>query len=151
MVQFALRRSHIVAAAAMTALVAACAHTPGQAAPPPIAAPAPETGPITYAPSGHVGMDTWRTAFSAKALAAGHDREVVKSVLAGISPLELWLGSSFQPAQTGIEDQAEFAKPIWDYLRVPMSDSRIRTGASRLAENPALFDALEAEIGRAHV
>ncbi|MDX1291455.1 MAG: lytic murein transglycosylase [Hyphomonas sp.] len=147
MAQFALRRSHIVAAAAMTALVASCAHSQGQTAPPPIAAPAPETGPISYAPSGHAGMDAWRVAFSEKALAAGHDRDIVKSVLSGISPLELWLGSRFQPSSTGIEDQAEFAKPIWDYLRVPMSDSRIRTGASRLAENPALFDALEAAYG----
>ena len=106
MAQIALRRSHIIAAAAMTALVASCAHSPGQAAPPPIAAPvpAPETGAITYASSGHAGMDIWRVAFSEKALAAGHDREVVKSVLTGISPLELWIGSSFQPAKTGIED-----------------------------------------------
>ena len=149
MAQIALRRSHIIAAAAMTALVASCAHSPGQAAPPPIAAPvpAPETGAITYASSGHAGMDIWRVAFSEKALAAGHDREVVKSVLTDISPLELWLGSSFQPAKTGIEDQAEFAKPIWDYLRVPMSNSRVSTGASRLAENPALFDSLEAAYG----
>ena len=147
MALIALKRSHIFAAAAMTALVAACATSSGQAAPPiagPAPVPAPETGPITYASSGHAGMDTWRAAFSEKALAAGHDRDVVKSVLSGISPLELWLGSAFQPAKTGIEDQAEFAKPIWDYLRVPMSNSRISTGASRLAENPALFDALEA-------
>lgn len=150
MALIALKRSHIIAAAAMTALVAACATSSGQAAPPiagPAPVPAPETGPITYASSGHAGMDAWRAAFSEKALAAGHDRDVVKSVLSGISPLELWLGSAFQPAKTGIEDQAEFAKPIWDYLRVPMSNSRISTGASRLAENPALFDSLEAAYG----
>lgn len=150
MARIALKRSHIIATAAMTALVAACATSSGQAAPPvagPAPVPAPETGPINYASSGHAGMDTWRAAFSEKALAAGHDRETVESVLAGISPLELWLGSSFQPARTGIEDQAEFAKPIWDYLRVPMSDSRIRSGAARLQDSPALFDALEAAYG----
>ena len=32
-------------------------------------APAPETGPISYTPSGHAGMDNWRAAFSEKALA----------------------------------------------------------------------------------
>ncbi|MAN45174.1 MAG: lytic murein transglycosylase [Alphaproteobacteria bacterium] len=146
MAQFALRRSHIIAAASLTALLASCAHSPQPPAPsqPPVTSPAPETGPISYESSGHAGMDAWRKDFSARALAAGHDRAVVKSVLTGISPLELWLGSTFQPAQTGIEDQAEFAKPIWDYLRVPMSNSRISTGQARLAENPALFDALEA-------
>ena len=50
MALIALKRSHIIAAAAMTALVAACATSSGQAAPPiagPAPVPAPETGPIT--------------------------------------------------------------------------------------------------------
>ena len=67
MALIALKRSHIIAAAAMTALVAACATSSGQAAPliaGPAPVPAPETGPITYATSGHAGMDTWRAAFS---------------------------------------------------------------------------------------
>lgn len=148
MVKLALRRSHVIAAAGLTCLLASCAHSPQPPQQqPPVAAPAPETGPISYTSSGHAGMDTWRADFSARALAAGHDREVVKAVLADLKPLDLWLGTAFQPSQTGIEDQAEFAKPIWDYLRVPMSNSRISAGQARLVENPALFDALEAAYG----
>jgi len=147
MARYALRRSHLFAAAALTALLASCANGPQPVTPPTTPIPAPQTGPITYMPSGHTDMDSWRATFSQKALAAGYDREVVKAVLTGIRPLDLWLGTTLQPAQTGIEDQAEFAKPIWDYLRVPMSNSRITTGQAKLAENPPLFDALEAAYG----
>ena len=147
MARFVLTRSRIAASAALVSLLAACANGPqpqtGPVSPP--AAPAPETGPIVYESSGHAGMDAWRVDFSARALAAGHDRESVKSILTGISPLPLWLG--VQTAATGVEDQAEFAKPVWDYLRVPMSETRISTGAAKLAENPALFDQLEAAYG----
>ena len=150
MARFVLTRSHIAAGAAMVSLLAACANGPqpqtGPVSPPAApSAPAPETGPILYESSGHVGMDAWRVDFSARALAAGHDREIVKSILTGISPLPLWLG--VRTAATGIEDQAEFAKPVWDYLRVPMSEARISTGAAKLAENPALFDQIEAAYG----
>ena len=151
MATYALKRSHMLAAAAMAGLLASCAAGP-QPVPnphPPVNTPVPdpETGPISYESSGHAEMDSWRDTFSAKALSAGHDREIVKSMLTGISPLPLWLGSTFQAAQTGIEDQAEFAKPVWDYLRVPLSNSRISSGKALLAENPPLFDALEAAYG----
>ena len=150
MAKLALRRSHMLAAAALAGLLASCANGPQATPVPPVnppASPAPETGPISYAPSGNAEMDAWRADFSARALAAGHSREIVSSVLTGISPLELWLGTAFQPSRTGIADLAEFAKPIWDYLRVPMSNSRITNGKARLAEEPALFDALEAAYG----
>lgn len=150
MAKLALRRSHMLAVAALAGLLASCANGPQASSRPPVGAqPAPsqETGAIVYASSGHADMDAWRADFSARALAAGHDREVVKSVLSGLTPLELWLGTAFQPSRTGIGDQAEFAKPIWDYLRVPLSNSRISNGKAHLAGKPALFDALEAAYG----
>ena len=95
MAKLALRRSHMLAAAALAGLLASCANGPQATPVPPVnppASPAPETGPISYAPSGNAEMDAWRADFSARALAAGHSREIVSSVLTGISPLELWLG-----------------------------------------------------------
>lgn len=151
MAGYALRRTHILAAAATAGLLASCAAGPQplpQPVPqPPVESPAPETGPISYTSSGHVEMDIWRKDFSARAIAAGHDRALVESFLSGIKPLPLWLGSDFQAAATGIADQAEFAKPIWDYLRVPLSNSRVSGGKAALAEHPPMFDALEAAYG----
>ena len=92
-------------------------------------------------------MDAWRDDFSARAIAAGHDRAVVKSFLENIRPLDLYLGSSFQAAAVGIGDQAEFAKPIWDYLKVPLGNSRVSNGASHLANEAQLFAEIEAKYG----
>ncbi|MCA8901394.1 MAG: lytic murein transglycosylase [Hyphomonas sp.] len=142
-----------MASAILAGLVVSCAAGPQPVPPsqkpvPPVAEqPAPETGPIAYNPSGNKAMDDWRADFSARALAEGRDRAVVKSFLSGLEPLDLWLGSEFQVASTGISDQAEFAKPVWDYLRVPMGDSRVTNGAERLTRLAGLFDQIEAAYG----
>lgn len=150
MIQKGLARTQLLAAAALTGLLASCAAGPQPSKPPVTGSTpveAPETGPIKYASSGHAAMDLWRNDFSNRAMAAGHDRELVKSLLTGIEPIALWLGTDFQTAGTGISDQAEFSKPIWDYLKVPLGDSRISNGKDRLAEAPALFDQIEARYG----
>ena len=148
-------RAGLLLAASISAFLAACAAGP-QTYPPIIDVP-PVTGPvdpgngasgqIEYAPSGHSGMDSWRTDFSSRALAAGRERAAVEAILSGISPLERYLGSNVQISGTGVGDQAEFAKPIWDYLRTAVSTTRKSTGASRLADEHALFDQLEARYG----
>jgi lytic murein transglycosylase len=153
-----LARTQLLAVAALTGLLASCAAGPqpvptptpgsgGNSGTPTPGDPAPATGPISYVSSGHAAMDAWRDDFSNRALAAGHDRALVESMLAGIEPIPLWLSPDVQVAGTGIGDQAEFAKPVWEYLRVPLGESRISGGKARLSENPALFDALEARYG----
>lgn len=151
--RFAIARSHIAGAAILAGLLVSCAHSPQASpgmpsVPPPAPSqPAPDTGPISYKPTGNSDMDAWRADFSARAVAAGHDRALVKSFLENIKPLDLYLGSSFQAAAVGIGDQAEFAKPIWDYLKVPLGNSRVSNGASHLHNEADLFAAIEAKYG----
>lgn len=151
-------------AAAVTGLLTACAAGPGpQPLPPapPVPGPAnpgaPETSgeegvpapaqPIgSFVTSGHARMDAWRDDFASRALAQGRDRDVIRSLLEGISPLETFLGPAFT-TQSAISEQAEFAKPIWEYLRSTVTRTRKRIGAEKLAANEALFDSLEGEYG----
>ncbi len=152
MARLAIARSHILGAAALAGMLVSCANgpeTPKPVAVPPVVQPQPpaETGPISYPSSGNAAIDAWRTEFSARALAEGRDRAVVKSFLTGLKPLDIWLGSEVQVAATGIGDQAEFAKPVWDYLKVPMGNSRVSTGKQRLDDEAALFDGIEARYG----
>lgn len=106
---------------------------------------APVLAPFT--PSGHAGMDAWRADFAARAIAAGRDPAVVHATLEGINPLDLYLSEEVGVAKTGIEDQAEFAKPIWDYVASAVTEGRKTRGAERLAELTAVFDRIEAVYG----
>ncbi|MFN7179906.1 lytic murein transglycosylase [Hyphomonas sp.] len=143
-------RSKWMATAAICGLLASCANgpplPPSPKPGPVVTAPVPETGPIQYASSGHAAMDTWRKDFSARAIAAGHDRALVKSMLKDIRPLPLWLGTEVQAA-TAPSAQAEFAKPIWEYLRVPLGTTRINTGQAKLAELSGTLAQIEARYG----
>ena len=150
MIQTGIARTQLLVAAGLSALLASCAAGPQPAKPPVTGNPpvtAPQTGAIKYAATGHAAMDVWRADFSNRALEAGHDRALVESLLSGIEPLPLWLGSDMQVASTGISDQAEFAKPIWDYLKVPLGESRITNGRERMALEPGMYDDLEARYG----
>lgn len=153
-------KTQLLTAAGLTALVASCAAgptnlpnptTPQIIAPPadPVSGPVsgPVAGAITYASSGNARMDQWRVDFSARAISKGQPRDIVESILAGISPLSVWLGNDFQVASTGVSDQAEFAKPIWEYLRVPLGDTRVTNGREKVSVDPLMFDALEARFG----
>lgn len=136
---------------AVCGVLASCANgpqsVPGQpGSPPPPPVSAPETGLIAYTSSGHAGMDTWRADFSQRAIAAGHDRAIVKSLLERISPISMWLGTEVQ-VQTAPADQAEFAKPIWDYLTVPLGNTRITTGRTKLNALAPTLAAIEAGYG----
>lgn len=144
-----LARSKWMVTAAVCGFLASCANGP-PATPSPKPSieqpPAPETGPIRYETSGHAEMDAWRDDFSNRAMGAGHDRALVKSLLSGIRPLPLWLGTEVQAA-TAPSSQAEFAKPIWDYLKVPMGQTRISSGQAKLTALSPTLSAIEAKYG----
>lgn len=147
-----LAHSKWMGMAFVCAALASCAAGPQAPSPkPPVTgtpSPAPETGPIVYKSSGHAAMDAWRDDFSARAMAAGNDRAIVKSLLENISPITLWLGSADTvQTQTAPSDQAEFAKPIWDYLATPLGNTRITQGQQKLASTSATLDAIEAAYG----
>ncbi|WP_225907868.1 lytic murein transglycosylase [Hyphomonas sediminis] len=93
-------------------------------------------------------MDAWRDDFSARAMAAGNDRAIVKSLLENISPITLWLGQTdLVQTQTAPSDQAEFAKPIWDYLATPLGATRITSGQQKLAALSPTLQAIETKYG----
>lgn len=139
---------------ATAALMTACAASPQSETP--TVTPTEEepaaTSPATptlqpFAASGNASMDTWRADFAARAIAGGRDPAIVHATLASISPLDLYLGDDASVARTGVADQAEFAKPIWDYVGSAVTDSRKTRGADKLAELAPTFDRIEAAYG----
>lgn len=100
-----------------------------------------------FSPSGNASMDAWRDDFAARAIAAGRDPGIVHATLRDISPLDLYLGDDASVAKTDIADQAEFAKPIWDYVASAVTEGRKTRGADRLSELVATFDRIEAAYG----
>ena len=144
-------------AVAGLALMTACASSPqadnrgvtaetgsGTATPTPRVT-VPSLPPFTS--SGNAMMDAWREDFADRAMAAGRDPVVVYETLSAISPLDLYLSEDASVAKTGIADQAEFAKPIWDYVESAVSESRKTRGAERLSELISTFDRIEAAYG----
>jgi len=103
----------------------------------------------SFASSGHARMDAWRDEFAARAMREGHAPEIVYDVLRDIEPLETYLPKNPRPKgnQSAVSEQAEFAKPVWDYLRTAVSDTRKVRGASEIGEDRATFDAIEAAYG----
>lgn len=155
-------------AAALSAMIGACAATPqsgntgngtvggsdgaplqeapGDPTGTPDAAPiAGPTGPFTA--SGNRDMDIWREDFAERARSQGRNPAVVFAILEGITPLELYLSETVGVANTGIADQAEFAKPVWEYLRTAVTNARFSTGAEKLAELGHVYDVLEQTYG----
>lgn len=67
---------------------------------------------------------------------AGVTRATFERAIAGLEPdpktLEL------------VNRQAEFVKPIWEYLDTAVSDKRVRNGRSALAENRAMLETIAA-------
>ncbi|MEO1303820.1 MAG: lytic murein transglycosylase [Pseudomonadota bacterium] len=100
-----------------------------------------------FSPSGNAAMDAWREDFAARAIASGRDPVIVYDTLNKISPLDLYLSDEVGVAATGIADQAEFAKPIWDYVDSAVSEGRKTRGAARMSELTTTFDQIEAAYG----
>jgi membrane-bound lytic murein transglycosylase B len=156
MPNFVRKPARWVGLASVVAILGACAAGPYT---PPVTGPV--TGPDSdrgstgderpdatapYTPSGNASMDTWRLAFAAKAEAQGRDPAVVRSILEGISPLDIYLGSEVQ-TQAAVSEQAEFAKPIWEYLRTAVTATRIDRGRDRRVSLDPTFDQLEGAYG----
>ncbi len=141
---------------ALLALATACAASPQTG---PVSGPATPPAPVVEAPpptvvsippfstSGNASMDSWREDFATRALADGRNPIVVYETLADISPLSLYLGDEVSLAKTGVADQAEFAKPIWEYVASAVSEGRKTRGAQKIADLDETFDAIEATYG----
>ena len=97
----------------------------------------PTPDPIAYTPSGNPEFDTWRKDFSLRAQAAGRDASSIKTVLTGLSPMTEVMAASFN------DNQAEFVKPIWDYVADATTPARVNYGRERLAELGGTFAPIE--------
>jgi membrane-bound lytic murein transglycosylase B len=76
---------------------------------------------------------------AAQARAKGISSEVIQLHLDGLPPdLDILAGASSQP---------EFIKPIWEYLDATVSETRIDTGRSKLAEWSQVLEAVERTYG----
>ncbi len=112
--------------------------------PPPVSQP-PEENPVgRFTPTGHAGFDFWRNDFAYRAYQQGYKVDTIRSVLADARPMSLFLDVT---ARVDIQDQAEFAKPIWEYVSDTVSGSRLNTGKQKLAADASLFAALEQTYG----
>jgi len=86
-----------------------------------------------------LSFDAWRTAFTGRAVAVGHDQAHVRNLLADITPQETVLERDrFQP---------EFTRPIWQYLDSAVSSLRVQNGKTALAEHADLLTDLEEKTG----
>lgn len=115
--------------------------------PAPVPTPVPKPGPVeigAFTPTGHDAFDAWRDDFAQRALKQGFKVSTIRSVLADARPLSVFLDTA---AKVDVVDQAEFSKPIWDYVDDTVSASRLSTGKQKLLNDATLFAALEQTYG----
>lgn len=99
-------------------------------APDPIPAVAPEV---------QAGLDAWLAGFKPRAMAAGISEVTWARAMQGVR---------YNPKALEREQfQAEFTKPIWDYLDSAASPERIAEGRAALARHDALLRAIVARYG----
>jgi membrane-bound lytic murein transglycosylase B len=118
---------------AFAVLVAGCAgaNPPLETSQPPMARQAPAPMPTSFA--------TWRDGFRGRAMAQGIRPQVFDAAFAGV----------------GVNDevvrldrrQAEFTKPIWEYLDGAVSAARIEAGRARRAQLAQTLAAIERTYG----
>ena len=94
--------------------------------------------PSRFASSGDAAFDGWRDEFYRRAVAAGVPGAVAMRELAGLVP--------DQRTQTSDSKQPEFSKPVGDYVKAVVSDTRIAQGQQFRATLPYL-SALEQQYG----
>lgn len=100
-----------------------------------------------FAPAGEPRLEEWRKEFAQRVVESGRSPEFVKLVLDGISPIDRYLFPKKAGIGTGIEDQLEFATPIWEYVAKLANKTRRRIGKTKLTQHEELFDGLEERFG----
>ena len=117
---------------------------PATTTPPPVISPIPEPTPVAleFTPTSSDALNAWRDDFAPRAQAKGYENEIILATLEGLEPQNRFLRTADTAA-----DQAEFSKPIWEYVGDTVSNSRKRTGARKLSENLTLLQAIETRYG----
>jgi lytic murein transglycosylase len=89
---------------------------------------------MRFESSGDPAFDAWRDGFAARAQAEGFSDGLIRETLSGLRPLP--------SVQRANDNQPEFVRPVWEYLRSAVS-------ASRIAEGRAIFQARREALERA--
>jgi lytic murein transglycosylase len=124
-------------------VLAGCASPANRGPAPPLVypetatAPAPPSGsPTSSGPvrplvaSGDIQFDTWAAGFYGRAVAAGISPDLLRREFAGLTP---------DPRVGGLDNkQPEFSKPLSDYIRGVVSDTRVALGEQKSAQVPQL-------------
>lgn len=84
-------------------------------------------------------FNDWLKGFRAEAAAAGVRSDVIDQAFEGV----LMNQRVFELN----DNQPEFARNVWDYIDGAVSAARVTEGRTRVAENAALLDRVEAEFG----
>ncbi|WP_386679269.1 lytic murein transglycosylase [Loktanella sp. R86503] len=93
----------------------------------------------TYAMVSDAGFDAWVRAFRPRALAA----EILAPTFDAA-----FAGAGFIPDSIALDrNQAEFIKPLADYMATAASDDRVATGRAMLAQHGDLLKRIEAAYG----
>ncbi|MEM6899381.1 MAG: lytic murein transglycosylase [Pseudomonadota bacterium] len=152
---FADRRSHLVASAAIFASLTACAAGPLPEAPrqsnEPVSRPYNQTV-ISIPPfesSGLAEFDAWRSDFANRAIQEGRNPAIVYETLRDLKPLDIYLDRDADTAtsQSAATAQAEFSKPIWEYVETAVSETRQVNALSNADEMAPLLQRIESEFG----
>ena len=128
------------------ALVAFAAMLAGSAA----LAVAPSTSPrpvergdgglsVTPTPVANTGFQRWIATFRGRAIAQGIRPATFDTAFQGVRYNSDVISRD--------RNQAEFVKPIWEYLDSAVSDTRIRNGRAALRENARVLAEIEARYG----
>ncbi|MEO0882936.1 MAG: lytic murein transglycosylase [Pseudomonadota bacterium] len=148
------QRGRFLVAASIIGALGACAAGPlpeAPQAPPAPAAPTPRTVASIppFETSGLAIFDAWREDFAARAIASGRDPAVVYDTLRDLKPLDLYLAPQVETAtsRSAATEQAEFSKPIWDYVETAVSETRQVNALSNANERAALLRRIESEFG----
>lgn len=104
------------------------------------ARPAAAPAPIAVASAEQkAGFDRWAAGFRARAVGKGISPAVVDRALRV---------AAYDPDVIRLDRrQAEFARPIWEYLDSAVSDTRLANGRKALADHGAVLSRIEARYG----
>lgn len=101
-------------------------------------APVPQARPVTLA-QGSGALARWRESFRPKASAAGIRRQTFDAAFAGMRLNQEVIRLDRR--------QAEFTKPIWEYLDTAVSAARIQNGRGHLSRLASTLDGIEQTYG----
>jgi lytic murein transglycosylase len=95
--------------------------------------------PPQFAASGDAAFDAWREDFARRAIAQGRNPDIVRRMLSGLT-------SEPRVIQND-RNQAEFVRPVWDYITRAASAQRISEGSVRRAEHNTILNQVQDRFG----